>query len=196
MRRAAAAIIGTVAGTALLIGAKLGVHPPDADLAGNGTAPITDPGPVPGGDGGQPSAGASTPASANPGTTVPSAAPSRTGGPPGTAPATTPAAPRTTPPATGGTGLRNGSFTGTGVKERYGTITVTVTVSSGRISDASATCGGCSGESQSISGNVFSKLRQEALQAQSASIATVSGATYTSGAYRSSLQAAINAAHG
>jgi FMN-binding domain len=38
------------------------------------------------------------------------------------------------------------------------------------------------------------KLRQEALTAQSATIATVSGATYTSNAYKQSLAAAVNAA--
>jgi uncharacterized protein with FMN-binding domain len=189
VRRAAAAVIGTVAGTTLLIAAKLGVHPPDADLADNGTATVTDPGAPATGVGG--SAGVPAPAS---GGTVPSAGPSRAAGSPTTAPATTAAAPRTTAPSTAG-GLHNGTFSGTGEKERYGTITVTITVSGGRITDASATCGGCSGESQSISGNAFTKLRQEALQAQSASIATVGGATFTSGAYKTSLQAAINAAH-
>jgi uncharacterized protein with FMN-binding domain len=195
VRRAAAAVIGTVAGTTLLVAAKLGVHPPDADLAGNRTAPIADPGSAPAaGDDGRAPAGAPAPASA-PSQTGPGAGPSRTAGPPATTPATTPAAARTTPPATAGTGLRNGAFTGSAVKERHGTISVTITVSSGRISDATATCGGCSGESQSISSNAFTKLRQETLQAQSASIATVSGATYPSGAYKTSLQAAINAAH-
>jgi uncharacterized protein with FMN-binding domain len=38
-------------------------------------------------------------------------------------------------------------------------------------------------------------LRQEALQRQSASIDTVSGATYTSEGYRQSLQAALEQAH-
>jgi uncharacterized protein with FMN-binding domain len=39
-------------------------------------------------------------------------------------------------------------------------------------------------------------LHSEALQAQSAQIDTVSGATYTSDAYRTSLQSAIDHAHG
>lgn len=193
MRRAAAAVIGTVAGTTLLIVAKLGVHPPQADLAAGGDTSVVagaaDPASRPPGDDPETEG---TPAPPAGGTTAgaPTTAPPRTGAP-------TTAPPRTAVPSpTAGTGLRNGSFTGTGVKERYGTITVTVTVSGGRITDASGACGGCSGESQSISGNAFTRLRQEALQAQSASIATVSGATYTSTAYKSSLQAALNAAHG
>ena len=198
MRRAAAAVIGTVAGTSLLIVTKLGVHPPDSGLAGNDTSVVVGaggPSPAPdttdGGDDEREDGGAA-PASTGPVPAQPSSAPSRPAG----APTTTTAAPRpTTPATTAGSGLRNGSFTGTGVKERYGTITVTITVSGGRITDAGATCGGCSGESQSISTNAFSRLRQEALTAQSANIATVSGATYTSGAYKTSLQAALNAAH-
>jgi uncharacterized protein with FMN-binding domain len=50
------------------------------------------------------------------------------------------------------------------------------------------------GETGSINARAIPKLRQEVLTAQSASIATVSGATYTSNAYKQSLQAAIAAA--
>jgi uncharacterized protein with FMN-binding domain len=195
VRRAAAAVIGTIAGTSLLIVTKLGVHPPDAGLTGSDTSAVAGaggPSPLPAGGDDQQDDGSPASASTGPVPAQPSAGPSRPAG----APTTTAAAPRPTPlPTTAGTGLRNGSFTGTGVKERYGTITVTITVSGGRVTDAGATCGGCNSESQSISTNAFSRLRQEALQAQSATIATVSGATYTSGAYKTSLQAALNAAH-
>lgn len=197
MRRAAAAVIGTVAGTTLLIAAKVGTHPPDAGLTGHDTSALVGgsgaPGAPAGGDDGHDDGGpVPASSSAGPVQTQPGAAQSRPAG----TPATTAAAPRTTPPTTAGTGLRNGSFTGTGVNERYGTITVTITVSGGRVTDASATCGGCSGQSQSISTGAFTRLRQEALAAQSANIATISGATYTSGAYKTSLSAALNAAHG
>jgi uncharacterized protein with FMN-binding domain len=190
VRRAVAAVIGTVAGTTLLVAAKLGVHPPAADLAAGGDTSVVagaaDPASRPAGDDPETEG---TPSAAGTAAAAPTTAPPRTGAP-------TTAPPRTTAPSpTAGTGLRNGSFTGTGVKERYGTITVTVSVSGGRITDASGACGGCNGESQSISSGAFTRLRQEALQAQSASIATVSGATYTSTAYKSSLQAALNAAH-
>lgn len=194
MRRAAAAVIGTVAGTSLLIVTKLGAHSPDAGLAGNDTSAIAGaggPSAVPAGDDNGHDGGGPAAPSSGPGPAQPSSAASRPAGTPaGTA------GPRATPsPTAAGTGLRNGSVIGTGVQERYGTITVTITVAGGRVTDASATCGGCTSESQSISTNAFSRLRQEALQAQSANIATVSGATYTSGAYKTSLQAALNAAH-
>jgi uncharacterized protein with FMN-binding domain len=45
--------------------------------------------------------------------------------------------------------------------------------------------------SQEISEHVVPMLRSEALQAQSAEINIVSGATYTSESYASSLQAAL-----
>jgi len=46
-----------------------------------------------------------------------------------------------------------------------------------------------------INGYALPQLRAEALQAQSAHIDTVSGATVTSGGYLESLQAALDAAH-
>jgi uncharacterized protein with FMN-binding domain len=188
VRRAAAAVIGTVAGTSLLIAAKLGVHPPDAGLAADQASTVTDATGAPqveGGDDDEPASAGPVAASAAPSRSQASAGPTRTGGPP--------APPAPAPTTAGGTGLHNGTFTGPAATERYGKITVTITVAGDRITDASATCG-CSGESQSISTNAFTKLRQEVLAAQSASVATVSGATYTSGAYRTSLQAAISAA--
>jgi uncharacterized protein with FMN-binding domain len=112
--------------------------------------------------------------------------------PSGSAPS---AAPRTTAPAGGGTGLQNGAFSGSAEEERGGTITVTIALSGARITDAFATCVGCNSASQSISDNAFIRLRQETLQAHSANIATVAGATYTSGAYKTSLQAAVYFAH-
>ena len=192
MRRAAAAILGTIAGTTLLVGAKLGTHAPDVLASGDGTAgaDATSSAAPAGGS------GAAAPTASGPGAPTPGGAPTvaPAASAPGGAPATRSAAPPPTGPAGPAGGLRNGTFTGPGVKEKFGTITVTITVSGGRITDASGSCAGCHGESQQISGNAFGKLRQEALSAQSASVATVSGATYTSGAYKSSLQAAITAA--
>jgi uncharacterized protein with FMN-binding domain len=49
--------------------------------------------------------------------------------------------------------------------------------------------------SRDISAAAAPQLRQEALRSQSASIDTVSGATYTSEGYRQSLQAALDQAH-
>ncbi|MDQ1681973.1 MAG: hypothetical protein QOG52_2064 [Frankiaceae bacterium] len=51
------------------------------------------------------------------------------------------------------------------------------------------------GRDQSINGQAIPVLNQEALQRQSAQIDAVSGASYTSQAYRGSLQSALDAAH-
>lgn len=50
--------------------------------------------------------------------------------------------------------------------------------------------------SQMINSEATPILRSEVLQAQSANVDTVSGATYTSEGYLASLQAALNSAHG
>lgn len=95
------------------------------------------------------------------------------------------------PPASA---LKDGTFPGPGAAAgRYGTVKVTVVVSAGKITDVTATYP-AGGQTGSINSRAIPKLRQEALTAQSAGIATVSGATYTSNAYKQSLQAAINAA--
>jgi uncharacterized protein with FMN-binding domain len=48
---------------------------------------------------------------------------------------------------------------------------------------------------QEINNRAVPQLNDETLQAQSATIDTVSGATYTSDGYRESLQSALDAAH-
>lgn len=52
-----------------------------------------------------------------------------------------------------------------------------------------------SGRDQEINSQAVPQLDQETLDAQSAHIDTVSGATYTSDGYRSSLQSALDEAH-
>jgi uncharacterized protein with FMN-binding domain len=78
----------------------------------------------------------------------------------------------------------------------YGPVQVQVTVSSSRIVSADAINypqGG--GRDQEINSRAIPQLDQETMQAQSARIDTVSGATYTSDGYRRSLQSALDAAH-
>ena len=80
---------------------------------------------------------------------------------------------------------------------RYGPVQVRVTLAGSRIVDVQALELPID-RSRSAQISQFSApvLRQEALQAQSAQIHTVSGATYTSAGYRQSLQAALDqAAH-
>jgi uncharacterized protein with FMN-binding domain len=78
----------------------------------------------------------------------------------------------------------------------YGPVQVQVTVRGNRIVRAHAIDypqGG--GRDQEINSRAVPQLDQEAVQAQSARIDTVSGATYTSEGYRTSLQSALDAAH-
>ena len=83
--------------------------------------------------------------------------------------------------------------TGPDVNFSYGTISVRVTVRGSRIVDVSvAAIHVTEPESGQISGNAIPVLRSEVLDAQSASIHAVSGATYTSRGYISSLEAALN----
>ena len=78
---------------------------------------------------------------------------------------------------------------------RYGPVQVRVTLSGDRIVDVQALqLPGDRGRSIQINDYAGPTLRQEALQAQSAQMHTVSGATYTSVGYRQSLQAALDRA--
>ena len=93
------------------------------------------------------------------------------------------------------TGFTDGTDTGQVVSTRYGDVQVQVTIASGAISDVTALqLPGGDGHSARISEIVEPMLRSETLQAQSANIDLVSGATYTSTAYQESLQSALDAA--
>jgi uncharacterized protein with FMN-binding domain len=100
-------------------------------------------------------------------------------------------------PATPGSGSGDGTFTGEAADTRYGPVQVRITVAGGRITDAQAVeYPRESGRDVRINSAAVPELNQETLQAQSAQIDTVSGATYTSEGYQQSLQSAIDAAHG
>ena len=93
------------------------------------------------------------------------------------------------------TGAADGTYTGPAVPTRFGDVQVQVTVSGGTISDVTATrLTDHDGRSVQISNRAAPVLREEVLQAQSASVSMVSGATYTSAAYLQSLQAALDEA--
>lgn len=108
--------------------------------------------------------------------------------------------PVTTTPTPGVTAAPGGAIAtvdGPVVSTRFGSIQVEVVVASGKITDVVALQLPTGRRSGQISDYSAPILRQEALRAQSASIDTVSGATYTSDAYARSLQAALDqAAHG
>lgn len=97
--------------------------------------------------------------------------------------------------ATSSTGLSDGTYTGASSQTRYGPVQVQITVSGGKISDVQPLrYPDSNGRDRQINGTAIPKLVSETVQAQSAQIHMVSGATYTSGGYLSSLQSAIDQA--
>ncbi len=90
---------------------------------------------------------------------------------------------------------KDGTYTGQAAQTQYGPVQVRITVSGGRLTDVEAVqLTDRDGRSVAISQQAAPILRQEALQAQSASVRAVSGATYTSEGYVTSLQSALDQA--
>jgi uncharacterized protein with FMN-binding domain len=90
----------------------------------------------------------------------------------------------------------SGTFTGSTVDTRWGPVQVQVTVDSGKITDVQAVVYPQENpRDQEINAYALPVLHDEVLDAQSAQIDAVSGATVTSDGYISSLQAAIDAAN-
>ncbi|WP_406338976.1 FMN-binding protein [Streptomyces sp. NBC_00649] len=120
--------------------------------------------------------------------------------PPATAAPRTPASSRS-PAVPGGTGSGGASgkrtLTGETVQTRYGPVQVEITVDGAKITAVRAvkTPSG-DRRSQDIASSSVPTLVQETLDAQSARIDTVSGATFTSEGYISSLQSALDQARG
>ncbi|WP_324643453.1 FMN-binding protein [Pseudarthrobacter sp. LT1] len=90
----------------------------------------------------------------------------------------------------------SGTYKGNTVQTRFGPVQVQITVANGKITDVTALqLTNTDGESIQISNRAAPLLRSKVLAAQSANVQTVSGATITSDAYLTSLQAAIDAAN-
>ena len=100
----------------------------------------------------------------------------------------------TTSTGSGTTSAASGTVDGPVIDTRYGAVQVEIVVSGGQLKDVVALQLPTGRHSGQISTAVEPILRQEALQAKSAAIDTVSGATYTSDAYAQSLQAALDQA--
>jgi uncharacterized protein with FMN-binding domain len=93
------------------------------------------------------------------------------------------------------TSLKNGQYSGPVEQIPFGNVQVQVTIQGGKIVDVQALqLPTAHARSQQIGQYAAPILRQEALQAQSAQINLVSGATYTSEAYAQSLQGALDQA--
>jgi uncharacterized protein with FMN-binding domain len=93
-------------------------------------------------------------------------------------------------------GAKDGTFDGSQIQTRYGTVQVQAVISGGKIADVVplqlTDVGSLSGE---IDQQAVPMLKSEVLSSQSTNVDTVGGATYTSEGYLSSLQAALDAAN-
>jgi uncharacterized protein with FMN-binding domain len=119
-----------------------------------------------------------------------SASPRPASAPPASAPPADAAAgtkPAQPPPAAGNSRKIEGDTVGT----PYGAVTVTITVTGDKVTDITAVLP-TAGESGPRSADAGPKLRQQALAKQSAALDSISGATYTSEAYKESLQSALD----
>ena len=95
------------------------------------------------------------------------------------------------------TGAATRTVDGDPVDNRYGTVQVRVTLRGNRIVDVRSIQMPMGHQrSVDITDQAGPYLREEALQAQSAQIDIVSGATYTSDSYAQSLQSALDRARG
>ena len=113
----------------------------------------------------------------------------------GTTDATDAAATDSTANQAASSGVADGTYAGSTVGTRFGDVQVQVTISGGTITDVTPLqLTDHDGRSVSISNRAAPILRDEVLQAQSASVSFVGGATYTSAGYVQSLQAALDAA--
>ena len=97
----------------------------------------------------------------------------------------------------GSTTYKDGTYTGTTVQHRFGSVTVTVTISGGKITNVTAQAlDPGDGRSRSIDSRAVPIMKSEVLAADSANVQTLSGATYTTTAYITSLQSALAKATG
>ncbi len=162
MRRSTAAAVGTLTGAALIVGVRLSVSAPDVvaappavDLTGDDAAATGEPAPP-----------AKKPAAKKPSDDETEEAPPPDEDEGGEA-------------ASDESGLKNGTFRGAGAKNPYGTIQVSIKITGGRIVAADATYP-TAADSARINPPAIAKLKQATLQAQSADVDAVSGATFTS----------------
>jgi uncharacterized protein with FMN-binding domain len=166
MRRSTAAAVGTLTGAALIIGVRLSVAVPGAPVAAPPAVDLGDTNDLP-----------------------PSSSPPKSGSDSGSGGDADSGSAGTA----GGSGLKNGVHQGAAVKNPYGSIQVSIKVEGGKITAADATYP-TANNSAEINPPAIATLNEEAVQAQSAEVDAVSGATFTSASYTESLQAAIDKA--
>jgi len=113
----------------------------------------------------------------------------------GPAPSAT-AEPSSSSTSSSGSSSTSGTYAGDAVQTRWGTVQVQITVKNGKITTADAIqYPNENGRDQQINAYAIPLLNAEVVDAQSANIDTISGATVTSDGYLQSLQSAIDNAH-
>ncbi len=168
MRRVALALFSTVTGLVMLLSFKTHSSTASVPVAAAPVTPSTTPT--------TPSAGATSAGT----TTAPAGA------------ATTPSSATATTPSSAST---TKTVTGDAIDTRFGPVQVRITVSNGAITAVEAVEYPQSNPRDAqINAYAIPQLNSEALAAKSASIDMVSGATYTSEGYLSSLQSALDQA--
>jgi uncharacterized protein with FMN-binding domain len=141
---------------------------------------------------------AAVPASSRASVAAPAATPTSAaqGGPTPTPPGTSPTASATQTPTAPAVGYKDGSYTGQDAPNQYGDVQVKVIISGGKITDVQAlTLPTDRQRSAEISQQAGPLLHDEVVQAQSAQIDILSGATFTSDSYAQSVQSALDQAH-
>ena len=109
-------------------------------------------------------------------------------------------APTATSPSTGTTNVAaaaayaDGTWTGEAVQEPWGVFQVQAVISGGRLTDVVLVSAPQDGHSNQINQQAVPMLTQAAVASQSAQIDMLSGATWTSDSYITSLQAALDQA--
>jgi uncharacterized protein with FMN-binding domain len=104
------------------------------------------------------------------------------------------ATPTPTKTATSSSLYADGTYTGEAEQEPWGTFQVEVTISGGRVTDVSVVSAPTDGHSNRINTIAVPILTESVLSAQSTNVDLVSGATWTSDSYLTSLQAALDRA--
>jgi uncharacterized protein with FMN-binding domain len=133
-----------------------------------------------------------TPASAPSAATLPPASSSQPA--PSATPSGAPPSGNGSPTPSAG-GLKNGTFTGQNAAMFYGPVQVQIVVSGGKITNIKTLQEPTDNpQSAYIASVAIPMLRQEVLQAQSAQIQIISGATYDSYSYAQSVQSALDQA--
>lgn len=186
MKRAIVAIVLTLLALYLMVTYRPATAPlPDLDLPGEGNNLLID-------DGSttsvleEESTTTVAPTSSAPPQTSPSGSMAST--------SSVPAPTTTRPPATSTTSAAR-TFTGQAASTRYGPVQVAIVVQNGRMTAINVLDYPRANDTDiQINSRAIPQLRSSALQAQSANVPNISGATYTSSGFKTSLQSAMGQA--